>query len=284
MKKNGLKIIIVLAILVALFFLVDGRTYVIARSAGYKTLKVFAYYKSTGLSSGKSIIYKPHFTIINRGSDEETADYIGELLEKSYNLIGEEFDYYPNYNIPVYVYDSIEEFWEYNRALAGQAVMGLYNLGVIHIVAPHVFSMTNEEYESSGAVLHEYTHLVVDDLTGGNVEIWFTEGMALYQEYNIYGVEWGQYMNDVNYSLEELRTDFMGLDSDKAYRKAFLIVKDIYSKIGKENVLELLKQLKGGKNFAEVVKLVKNDEKHPKKKTGRSLFSSIRGDTNLYIR
>lgn len=256
MKKNRLKIIIVLAILVALFFLVDGRTYVIARSAGYKTLKVFAYYKNTGFSSGKSIIYKPHFTIINRGSDEETADYIGELLEKSYNLIGQEFDYYPNYNIPVYVYGSIEEFWEHNQALTGQAVMGLYNLGIIHIVDPQVFSMTPEEYESSGAVLHEYTHLVVDDLTEGNVEVWFTEGMSLYQEYNIYGVEWGQYMNDVNYSLEELRTDFMGLDSDKAYRKAFLIVKDFYSKMGKDKVLELLKELKHGKSFNEVVKLV----------------------------
>ena len=189
MKKKRFKMIIVLTILVALFFLVDDRAYIIARSAGYKTLRVFAYYKSKEFSTDKSIINKPHFTIINRGSDEEIADFIGELLEKSYSLIGEEFDYYPNYNIPVFVYGSMEEFWEYNKTLKGQAVMGLYNLGVIHIVAPHAFSMTLEEYESSGTVLHEYTHLVIDDLTGGNVEIWFTEGMALFQEYNIYGAE-----------------------------------------------------------------------------------------------
>ncbi|NLM43631.1 MAG: hypothetical protein GX201_06405 [Clostridiales bacterium] len=256
MKKKRFKMIIVLTILVALFFLVDDRAYIIARSAGYKTLRVFAYYKSTEFSSDKSIINKPHFTIINRGSDEEIADFIGELLEKSYSLIGEEFDYYPNYNIPVFVYGSMEEFWEYNKALKGQAVMGLYNLGVIHIVAPHAFSMTLEEYESSGTVLHEYTHLVIDDLTGGNVEIWFTEGMALFQEYNIYGAEWGKFMDDVDYSLEDLRANFMGLDSDKAYRKAFLIVKDIYSNIGKDGVLDLLKELRVGKNFNKVAKLV----------------------------
>ena len=63
-------------------------------------------------------------------------------------------------------------------------------------------------------------------------------------------------MDDVDYSLEDLRANFMGLDSDKAYRKAFLIVKDIYSNIGKDGVLDLLKELRVGKNFNKVAKLV----------------------------
>ncbi|SHJ13986.1 gluzincin family metallopeptidase [Lutispora thermophila] len=250
MKKNLIKAYIVLTVLLALFFLIDGRAYILAKSASYKALKVFEYYKSIELSSTEGTINKPHFIIKNRGADEGFVEEIGNLLEKSYDLIGKEFDYYPNKTIPVFVYGSMDEFWAHNKALEGQAIMGLYNMGVIHIVTPDVFAMTMEKYELNGPILHEYTHLVVDELTGGNIEIWFTEGMALYQEYNIYGTEWGEFMDyEDEYSLEDLRGDFMALDSDKAYRKAFLIIKDIYSNEGDNEIKEFMKELKSGKDF-----------------------------------
>jgi len=260
MRKNLLKIYIVLTILLALFFLTDSRTYILAKSAGYKTLKDFEYYKSIELTSTEGTISKPHFIIKNRGADEEIVEQIGNLLEKSYDLIGKEFDYYPNNKIPVFVYGSMEELWKYNKALEGQAVMGLYNMGVIHIVAPDVFALTMEEYELNGPILHEYTHLIVDELTGGNIEIWFTEGMALYQEYNIYDTEWGKFANfEDDYTLEDLRNNFMALDSNKAYRKAFLIVKDVYSNQGNEGVLDFLKELKSGKDFYETFLSMKHE-------------------------
>lgn len=250
MKRNLFKTFIVLTTLLALFFLMDSRTYILAKSAGYKTLKVFEYYKSTELSSGIETLNKPHFVLKNRGAEEEVVEELGNLLEKSYELIGKEFNYYPDKSIPVFVYGSMEEFWKNNKALEGQAVMGLYNMGVIHLVVPEVFAMTLEEYEVNGPVLHEYTHLVVDELTAGNLEVWFTEGIALYQEYNIYGTEWGKFVNyEYEYSLEELRGDFMALDSDKAYRKSFLIMKDIYYNYGNHGVLDLLKKLKAGQSF-----------------------------------
>mgnify|MGYP001389060638 CR=1 FL=1 len=252
MIKKILKIYIVLTLLLALFFLTDSRTYILAKSAGYKTLKVFEYYKSTELSYTEGTINKPHFIMKNRGADEDTVEQIGNLLEKSYDLIGKEFDYYPNNKIPVFVYGSMEEFWKYNKALDGQAIMGLYHMGVIHVVVPDAFDLTMEEYEFNGPVLHEYTHLIVDELTGGNVELWFTEGMALYQEYNIYNTEWGKFANyEDDYTLEDLRSNFMALDSNKAYRKAFLIVKDVYNKQGNKGVIDFLKELKSGKDFYE---------------------------------
>lgn len=250
MKRNLFKTFIVLTTLLALFFLGDSRTYNLAKSAGYKTLKVFEYYKSTELSSSIETINKSHFVIKNIGADEKVAEELGDLLEKSYELIGKEFDYYPNRSIPVFIYGSMEQFWEKNKALEGQAVMGLYNMGVIHLVVPEVFAMTLEEYELNGPVLHEYTHLAVDELTGGNLEVWFTEGVALYQEYNIYGTEWGKFTDyEYEYSLEELRGDFMSLDSDKAYRKSFLVMKEIYYTHGDQGVLDLMNKLKAGQSF-----------------------------------
>ncbi|HCJ58734.1 MAG TPA: hypothetical protein DHV55_16285 [Clostridiaceae bacterium] len=250
MKRKFLKTYIVLTILLALFFLMDGRTYILARSTGYKALKVFEYYKSTELSSSIEEVNKPHFILKSRGADEKTVEELGNLLEKSYDLVGKEFNYYPTKNIPVFVYGSMEAFWDYNKALDGETVMGLYNMGVIHLVVPEAFDLTLEQYETNGPVLHEYTHLVVDELTGGNLETWFTEGLALYQEYNVYGTEWGQFMDSKDeYSLEDLRGNFMALDSDKAYRKSFLIMKDIYDRKGNHEVLDLLKELKAGHDF-----------------------------------
>jgi len=254
MRRILFKSFVVLTTLLALFFLIDSRTIILAKSAGYKTLKVFEYYKSTELTSGVEAVSKPHFIIKSRGADEKITEELGNMLEESYELIGKEFNYYPDKSIPVFVYGSMEEFWKSNKALEGQAIMGLYNMGVIHLVVPEVFAMTPEEYKINGPVLHEYTHLVVDELTGGNLEVWFTEGIALYQEYNIYGTEWGKFSSyESEYSLEDLRGDFMALDSDKAYRKSFLIIKDIYQTYGNGRMLDILKVLKDGEDFDSVI-------------------------------
>ena len=44
----------------------------------------------------------------------------------------------------------------------------------------------------TNSFVHELTHLVVDDLAGGNFPVWFTEGSALYMEYMLLGYEWGR--------------------------------------------------------------------------------------------
>lgn len=250
MKQKLRTISIVLIILSALFFLAESRTLIMAKSMGYKTLKVFAYYKSTEFSKDVDSFETDHFIIKNRGADKNTAKELGNLLEKSYDLIGKEFNYYPAQKTPTFIYGSMENFWENNKALDGQAVMGLYQMGVIHIVVPEVFGMDLYEFEKNGPVLHEYTHKAIDDLSGGNIEIWFTEGVALLQEYKQYGTEWGKTMEfDDRYTLEELRGDFMSLDSVKAYRQSFEIVKDIYDDYGKDKMLELLNELRKGNDM-----------------------------------
>lgn len=250
MKKKLRTISIVLIILSALFFLAEGRMLIMAKSMGYKTLKIFAYYKSTEFSGEVDSFETDHFIIKNRGADKGTAEELGKFLEKSYILIGQEFNYYPIQKTPIFIYGSMEDFWQKNKALDGQAVMGLYQMGVIHIVVPEVFDMNFHEFEKNGPVLHEYTHKVVDDLSGGNMEIWFTEGVALLQEYKQYDNEWAKGMDfDDKYTIEELRRNFMELDSIKAYRESFEIVKNIYDDYGKEKMLELLSELEKGNDM-----------------------------------
>lgn len=250
MKKKSKTILIVLIILSALFFLAEGQMYIKAKSAGYKALKVFAYYSSTEFSKNADSFETRHFIIKNIGAEKNTSEELGNLLEKSYNLIGKEFNYFPVKKTPVFIYGSMEEFWKKNEALKGQAVMGLYHMGVIHIVAPQVFDMDLYEFEKNGPVLHEYTHKLLDDLSGGNMEIWFTEGMALFQEYKHYGTEWGQGMTFNNeYTMKQLRENFMSLEDVQAYRQSFETVKSIYDKYGKDKILSLLSELRKGNDM-----------------------------------
>ena len=116
MKKFFKTTLIVLIILLALFLLVEGRMFIMAKSVGYKTLKVFAYYKNTEVSEALDSFQTQHFIVKNRGASGDMAEELGNLLEKSYNLIGKEFDYFPAKKTPVFIYGSMEEFWKKNKS------------------------------------------------------------------------------------------------------------------------------------------------------------------------
>ncbi|MCK9217542.1 MAG: hypothetical protein M0P77_06450 [Firmicutes bacterium] len=244
-------LIIVLIILIALFFMVQGSSYNAFKITGYKALKTITYYNNTKVNKDWDLHETNHFIINSKDIDSNTIESLGILFEKSYYLIGEEFDYYPNKKTPIIVYNTMSDFWDHIKPLAGQDVMGLYYMGVIHIISPNAFDMDLNEYEKNGAVLHEYTHKVVDDITGGNIDLWFTEGLALYQEYINYDVEWGEgLVFDKEYTMEELRDSFLSLEPVQAYKQSFEKVKNIYE-ADKDRLIKLLTELGKGKEVED---------------------------------
>ena len=255
MKKRFF--VIVLMFTVALFLINPGTLYNVARQKGYKALKVIAYYNNTKPENGSNTYETGHFIINGKNVDIDEIEEFGALLEKSYYLIGNEFDYYPDKKTPVRIYGTMDDFWSQNKSLDGQAVMGLYHLGVIHLVVPEVFNMELNEYERNGPILHEYTHKVADDISNGNIEIWFTEGLALYQEYLNYDAAWGDgLVFEKEYTREELSNKFLSLDPVQAYKQSFETVKDIYEKEGKEKVIELIKELGNGTGMDDAMEKI----------------------------
>lgn len=245
MKRKSF--LMVLVFLIALFLIKPNPLYNLAKQNGYKALKVIVYYNNIKPDKDSNYTETEHFIINGKNADATMVEEFGPLLEKSYELIGDEFNYYPNKKTPVVVYGSMEDFWNQNKSLDGQAVMGLYHLGVIHLVAPEVFDMDLEEYEKNGPILHEYTHKAVDDISNGNVEIWFTEGLALYQEYLNYGVIWGEgLIFEDEFTMDELRNDFLSLEPVQAYKQSFELIKNIYQDQGKDKIMELIKELGKG--------------------------------------
>jgi len=254
MKRKFSKIFIVLALVSVLFFLTYDRGLVAAKMQGYKALKVFAHVKSIEVTKEFQTYETQHFVINYTPNDEDIVREIGSIFEKSYLTAGERYGYYPEKKTIVFLYDSQQSLWDYQPSIQGQAVMGLYNMGIIHVLSPKAYMSSGElslgYFEQNGPVLHEYSHKAIDDISGGNVELWLTEGLALYDELEVNGVEWAEgYQYDSCYSGRELRSAFLNLDATKSYRQSLQLVGFLIDNYGKQSMMELLEELGSGNSM-----------------------------------
>ncbi|MHB1394424.1 MAG: peptidase MA family metallohydrolase [Clostridia bacterium] len=251
MKKIIKTLTIVLTLVSVLFFFTNDRGFITAKMQGYKALKVFAHVKSSELTPEFNIYQTENFIIKYTDKDEDVVRDIGRIFEKSYKVEGIHYGYYPKNKTIVFVYSDLQSMWDYQQSVRGQAVMGLYNMGIIHVLSPKAYldqmQMMTKQFEENGPILHEYVHRVIDDRSGGNVELWLTEGLALYEEYAVYGTEWAEGFNyERYYSSNELRNGFMGLDETQSYKQSYDIVKELIEQHGRENMSSLLDELKKG--------------------------------------
>lgn len=251
MKKGMQKIAIVLALVSVLFFFSSDRGYIAAKMQGYKALKVFAHVRSSELTPEFNIYETENFIIKYTDKDEDIVRDIGRIFEKSYEVEGIHYDYYPEDKTIVFLYSDQESMWEYQQSVRGQAVMGLYNMGIIYILSPRAYlnqaQIDARDFEKNGPVLHEYVHKVIDDKSGGNLELWLTEGLAIYEEYAVDGVVWAEdFTYETYYTADELRKGFMELDEIQSYRQSYDIVKQLIDKYGMDSMIDMLDSLKEG--------------------------------------
>lgn len=251
MKKRIKGLLIVLSIILVLFLLLKDNGVVLAKMGGYQALKVFVQLKDSNLEDDFIQKETEHFIIKYKAEDKDVVKEVADELERSYQVVGEEFNYFPAEKTQVFIYNTQQEMWGYQRSIKGQAVLGLYNFGVIHILSPKAYAGNGPEaveyFVKNGPVLHEYTHKVVDDLSNGNVELWLTEGIALYEELDKNGVEWEPGFEYAKYfTADELRNDFMNIEEIQAYRQSLDTIRVLVEKYGKNKVTTLLEELKKG--------------------------------------
>lgn len=256
MKKRIIRFAVVLILASVLLFFINDKGFITAKMQGYKALKVFAYVKSSELTSEFNKYETENFIIKYKDKDEDVVRDIGRIFEKSYKIEGMHYGYYPKDKIMVFLYSDQKSMWDYQRSIKGQAVMGLYNLGVIHILSPKAYLNQSQiiarEFEANGPILHEYVHRVIDDRSGGNVELWLTEGLALYEEYAVDGVEWAEdFTYERYYNSDELRNSFMELDEIQSYKQSYDIVRRLVEQYGRESIVSLLQGLKSGNTIED---------------------------------
>jgi hypothetical protein len=256
MKKRIGKLAIVLTLVSVLFFFTNEKGFIAAKMQGYKALKVFAHIESSELTPEFKILETENFIIKYTDKDEDIIRDIGRIFEKSYELEGENYGYYPKEKLIVFVYNDQQSMWDYQKSVKGQAVMGLYHAGIIHVLSPKAYlnqeQLEAKQFEEDGPILHEYVHRIIDDRSGGNVELWLTEGIALYEEYSVYGTEWAEgFKYESYYTSSELRDGFMELDEMQSYKQSFDIVRGLIEQYGYEKIGKMLAELKKGSTTEE---------------------------------
>lgn len=134
-----------------------------------------------------------HFQIRYSVVDEDYVKVIEDTAEDAYMRVTNLFDYEPVEKSIIIVYpDSVslaKSFgWEKD-----QKAMGVYWAGTIRLLSPQQWISPIDDWSAvfarEGPMYHEFAHLLVDDITGGNYSRWFTEGIAQYVEKKITGFE-----------------------------------------------------------------------------------------------
>jgi hypothetical protein len=253
MRKRSVILLIIISIITTLVIAGDKGINT-ARMQGYKALKVFVQIKDEQIITSDFMEYETeHFTIKYRPEDENIIRDTANMFEESYDTAVDEFGYESQEKTVIILYKDQNEFWSYQRAIQGQAVMGLYNMGTIHVLSPNAYKNQEqgsmEFFKKNGPVLHEYTHKVVDELTDGNIELWLTEGLALYEEYKINGTEWAPgYEYERYFISQEIREGFMNADEVQSYRQSFDMIRYLIDSYGMEKMKLLMQELKAGNN------------------------------------
>jgi hypothetical protein len=253
-KVKFKKIAIIFIIVCSLFFIFNEKGLIIAKGQGYRALKVFAQVRNTEVMSYFLTYETEHFILRYKDKDENVVRNVARLFEDSYRAVNEEYGYYHNSKMIVFIYEDQQTMWDYQWSVRGQAVMGFYSMGIIHILSPNAYQENKlnpiDFFEKNGPILHEYVHKVVDDISSGNVELWLTEGIALYEEYEKVGIEWAKnFEYEKLFGANELRNTFVTIEEIQAYRQSFDAVRIIIETYGKDKLLKVLELLGEGNNL-----------------------------------
>lgn len=203
-----------------------------------------------------------HFTIRYNTEDKKMPELVGEIIEEKYEDVCAHFEYEPKDKTIVIIYDDGKELMKNSNIGQGKPPMGVYLGGIVQILSPEQWiddeENIREVFKNDGPMVHEFTHRLVDDLAKGNYPIWFTEGIALYEEYIQNGYEWGMGLSyeDKPYTVEELTKSFDDLDQTLAYKRSFELVKSFVDEYGFDPLNDILVKLGEGKSFDDAHKEV----------------------------
>lgn len=137
--------------------------------------------------------------------------------------------------------------------------MGVYWSGTVQVLSPSALmpglspDRRAWRYEVEGPVVHELTHLLLDQAADGHYPAWFSEGLAQFMEWQYTGWQWTEgnaALASSPYGYDELQ-DFRQVSNQaKAYRQSFLMVRYISKTGGRGTLSRIIEQLAAGVPFA----------------------------------
>lgn len=211
-------------------------------------------------TAGFNQVETEHFQIKYTDLDADYVPMIAESAEEAYTSVGQVFGYEPARKTTIIVYPDSRSMsrsfgWERDSN-----AMGIYWAGSIRILSPGEWvkgADVQERFVQEGPMVHEFAHLLVDEISRGNYNRWWTEGVAQYVEKGITGFEFDDPFAGGRplryYRLEELEKSFDNLDQGVAYWESLQVAEYISSQYGEEQLFTILEQLGEGRNMPAAV-------------------------------
>lgn len=211
--------------------------------------------RELAVEGGMDRDYSSKFVIsYDAGTKSHLAGDILDTLEDAYNNVGRDLATFPTGRITVIIYTKKD----YKSVTAGPDWSGGLYDGKIRLPV----GGAQELSEQLKAVLfHEYTHVVVQDITGGNCPTWLNEGLAELEGRKIFNhplSELGRAAKSGKFvSFAKLEGGFTGLGAKEAalaYQQSYSLVNFMVESYGWPKVNEILLNLRSGMNSTAAIK------------------------------
>lgn len=191
--------------------------------------------------------YSSRFSIsYDVGTKSDLADGILEVLEEAYNTVGGDLSHFPSARIPVILY-TLKDYRSVTSSPDWSG--GLYD-GKIRLPvggATHVSSVLK------GVLYHEFTHVVVHELTAGRCPTWLNEGLAELAERKLEESPLSELARAANQktfmSFDKLEGSFSGFTPQEAllaYQQSYSLVEYMISFYGWYKIRDILINLGKG--------------------------------------
>lgn len=192
-----------------------------------------------------------HFDIHYYDEAYPTAKFAATVLESAYVEINHELNYLIQRRVPIFVYNSHNDFQQTNiiSSLIPEGVGGFTEVFKNRIVVP--FSGSYEDFRH--VLHHELTHAVTFDLLYGNalsslisrqrlfvMPLWLAEGYAEYSSRHGWDYSSDMYVRDA--AINNYLTPPWLLDGFLAYKQGQAMVKFIAEKYGEEKLGTILRK------------------------------------------
>lgn len=246
---RGWLTVVLLLQFILLFFFAGGKN-------GIQDFKrIFSFAQTEAFSQGMWQETE-HFRILYFRTNPQDVALVCSAAETAWQKLAEEgFTESQNRKIFIKIYPDTESLAESFGWEKDEKAMGAYVDGVIGILSPSVWmgeNRTQERFNQEGPVLHELTHLLVDEMCAGHYNRWWTEGVAQYMEKKIYHFQMDppETMEHF-YSLEQMTQNFDRLRQRQAYWQALQTIEFIEENYTETMIQEIMQKAAQRKNFEQ---------------------------------
>lgn len=196
--------------------------------------------------SSKSSEVNRRFVVFWKEGVEKNESIIKEVtnyLDEAYVQAGRFFEWYPEYTIQIILYYG-SEYSDYTVFPVWS--QGGYDGKLRIMINANIPSKVLKEI-----IFHEYTHLVVQGITKGNIPLWFNEAVAQYFSRK-YGLGENIILEDFEYSYDSFPKNWTRLadkDIKKLYKDSLMLLISIIQKSDELFINSMLNALGKGESF-----------------------------------